>query len=92
MVFKKNLSINGLSYTVEAPSKKEHKKYDVYLGSKYLLSFGDNRYQQFKDKFGYYDNLDHGDETRRLNYRLRHRKDKIYNPYYPGYWSYRYLW
>jgi hypothetical protein len=79
-------------YTVKAPSKHKHKKYDVYLDGKYKLSYGDSRYQQYQDKLGYYKNLDHLDPERRKRYRKRHHKDNIDDPNYAGYWSYWYLW
>jgi hypothetical protein len=75
------------------PSNKQHKKYDVYdKDDNFVVSFGDKRYQQYKDKFGYYSNKDHGDKQRRENYRQRHSGDKINNPRYAGYWAYNYLW
>lgn len=91
MTFSKTLHINGLTYQIKAPSSREHKKYDVYLGDSYLLSFGDKRYQQYKDKLGYYKALDHGDDKRRILYNIRHRKDGN-TPYYAGWWARKYLW
>lgn len=78
-------------YTIK-PSQKQTKKYDVYINDKYLLSFGDRRYQQYYDKFGYYSHLNHNDVKRRKQYRSRHRNDYIDNPNYAGYWSWHYLW
>lgn len=75
------------------PSLKKNKKYDVYnKENKYLLSFGDIRYHHYKDKIGYFKDLDHNDKNRRRNYRLRHRNDNINNPNYAGYWAWNYLW
>lgn len=80
-----------LGYTI-VPSKKTNKKYDVYKKGIYITSFGDVRYQQFKDKLGYYSHLDHFDENRRKAYRKRHANDYINDPMYAGYWSWKFLW
>ena len=71
--------------------KTGFKKYDVYdLNGKYLFSFGDRRYQQFKDKLGFWSHLDHNDKERRKRYYQRH------GPYVPGVnpdsFSKKYLW
>ena len=68
-----------------------NKKYKVLVNGKYVY-FGDKRYQQYRDKIGYYSMKDHGDKTRRENYRSRHQGDHINDPNFAGYWSYRYLW
>ena len=31
-------------------STRKNKKYDVYENNKYIVSFGDNRYEQYEDK------------------------------------------
>lgn len=81
------------AYYVSAPSRRKHKKYDVYdKDQRYMLSFGNTRYQQFHDKFKYYKHLNHEDEERRRLYTLRHKNNNINNPNYAGYWSYHYLW
>ena len=74
-------------------SKAKHKKYSVYVmknGKKTLIHFGDNRYEQFKDKLGEYSNLDHNDKKRRDLYYKRHgaSNDKTSAKYY----SHKYLW
>jgi hypothetical protein len=77
-------------------SSRKNKKYDIYTQDenkyKYLLSFGDNRYEQYKDStpLKEYSNLNHSDEKRRANYYKRHgftvdRKTAKY-------WSNKYLW
>ena len=46
-------------------SKAKNKKYSVYVmkgEKKRLIHFGDSRYEQFKDKIGYFSHLDHGDK------------------------------
>ena len=91
MTFSKNFVINGLHYTIRAPSEHNHHKYDVYLGSAYMLSFGDNRYEQYHDKLGFYSKQDHLDPKRRLLYNIRHSKDGK-SPYYAGWWSKKFLW
>jgi hypothetical protein len=55
-------------------SKRKDKKYDVFKNNRYVVSFGDNRYEQYKDKIGIYKDLDHGDKKRRDNYYARHGK------------------
>ena len=47
------------------PSKRKHKKLDVYVKGSYTTSIGDRRYSDF--------NL-HGDEERRRLYKLRHER------------------
>ena len=73
-------------------SRRKYKKYDIYHKGKYLLSFGDNRYEQFEDKtpLQYYKNLNHLDEDRRNRYYSRHgfSNDKSSAKY----WSNKYLW
>lgn len=82
---------NIKGYTIKVSTRK-NKKYDVYKDDKYITSFGDKRYQHYKDLIGYYKNLDHNDKKRRDNYRLRHKNDNIDNPNYAGYWAYHFLW
>jgi hypothetical protein len=80
-------------YDVVAPSKKQFKKYDVFDKSgRYITSFGDNRYDQYYDKFGYYKKWNHGNLKRRDNYRKRHANDYIDDPNHAGFWSYNFLW
>ena len=78
-------------YTIKVSTRK-NKKYDVYKDDKYITSFGDSRYQHYKDLIGYYKNLDHNDKKRRDNYRSRHKNDNINDPNYAGYWAYHFLW
>lgn len=78
-------------YTI-IPSNRKYKKYDVYKAEKYITSFGDLRYEQYYDKFGFYSKLNHLDKDRRQSYRQRHTNDNIDDPNYAGYWSWRYLW
>lgn len=74
------------------PSKKKNKKYDVFINDKYLLSFGDDRYEQYFDKFKHYANLNHLDDKRRKNYRARHKNTNINDPNSPAFWSWNFLW
>ena len=78
-------------YTI-VPSRVKFKKYDVYKQDQYVISFGDRRYEQYHDKLGYYSHLDHFDNERRRQYKLRHARDHTKNPQYAGYWSWKYLW
>jgi len=75
-----------------------NKKYDAYLRNKKTgkilrVSFGDNRYQQYKDRtgLGLYSHMDHKDAQRRKNYLTRHAGDKDFK-YSSGWFSARYLW
>ena len=81
--------------TLYAPfvSKAKNKKYSVYVrkhGRKRLIHFGDERYQQYRDKLGHYRELDHNDPERRKRYYNRHGpsdgKDTA------KYWSHKILW
>lgn len=75
-------------------STKKNKKYDVYKNDKYLLSFGDKRYEHYKDTtpLRHYSNLDHNDEKRRDNFRSRFRRLDHENPDKAIYYSWKYLW
>lgn len=73
-------------------SKTKNKKYDVYKNNKKITSFGDKRYQHYKDKIGMYSNLNHNDLNRRKLYRARHKNDNITSPTSAGYFSWKYLW
>ena len=70
------------------PSNRKNKKYDAYelvidnknYYGEYMFSFGDKRYQHYKDILGYYKTLDHGNIKRLDNYYKRHGEfpeDKI---------------
>lgn len=91
--FNKNMTVLGHKIRVSAPSKTQYKKYDVRdrETNKKLFSFGDNRYQHYFDKLGYYSNLNHNDKKRRDAYRARHKNDKL-NELSAGYFSWHYLW
>ena len=78
-------------------STRQHKKYDIYKKLKdgtykYFLSFGDNRYQHFKDRtpIKAFSNLNHGDPDRRKLYYNRHGLTKSKSS--SKYWSNKYLW
>jgi len=71
-------------------SKRKNKKYDIYKNNRYVVSFGDNRYQQYKDKIGLYKSLDHLDKKRRDNYYARHGKESRLGT--AKYFSHKYLW
>jgi len=87
-MYKFHRKLDGVDFY--APSTREHKKYDAIVdGKKY--SFGDNRYEQYRDKIGYYHDMNHNDIVRKHMYHKRHWKDEL-NKYSPGYFSMRYLW
>lgn len=74
-------------------SKAKNKKYSVYVmkgEKKRLIHFGDSRYEQFKDKIGYFSHLDHGDKKRKKNYYSRHGETDDKNT--AKYWSHKILW
>ena len=72
-------------------STRKNKKYDVFnTQGKYLLSFGDKRYQQYEDKIGLYSHLDHKDNKRRYNYYKRFGIDSKEGT--AKYFSHMYLW
>lgn len=88
-----------------------HKKYTAFVRNNKTkkvrkINFGDNRYEQFKDRtpLGLYTSKNHGDKKRQYNYYNRHsgignrkraikkeiRKSKSY--YTPKILSHKYLW
>lgn len=76
-------------------SKVKNKKYSVYVKSNTksgmkLISFGDKRYGQFKDKIGHYKHLDHNDPKRKKAYYKRHGKATSKDT--AKYFSHKYLW
>jgi hypothetical protein len=75
------------------PSTRKNKKYDVFKDGKYILSFGDKRYQHYFDKLGYYSNLNHLNKKRRDNYRRRAEGiGNLDNPYSANFFSFHFLW
>ena len=74
-------------------SKRKGKKYDVYKGDKYIVSFGAYPMQQYHDKLGHYRYLDHHDKTRLKAFRSRFKKNiENADPSKGIYWSAKYLW
>lgn len=85
-------------------SPRKNKKYRAIYSKGdrvYTTDFGDNRYQHYEDKtgLGLYSHLDHKNETRRRNYRKRHKaiKDKFGRiakdvKYSPAWFSWNFLW
>tara|TARA_Y100000114_G_scaffold5353_1_gene4403 strand:- start:100 stop:339 length:240 start_codon:yes stop_codon:yes gene_type:complete len=71
-------------------SSRKHKKYMVRVANNKIIHFGDNRYNQFKDKIGLYKKLDHNDNKKRDNYYKRFGKTKDKNS--AKYWSSKILW
>ena len=69
---------------------KYPKKYYAIVGGKKVY-FGDIRYQQYYDKMGYYQLLNHCDPARRTSFHQRHYKsrDKVGTP---GWFSLHILW
>lgn len=84
--FKRNLD----GYTFVAPSRRQYKKYDVYVGDKYITSFGDNRFSQYKDRIGYYAHMNNNSQERKRLYYKRH--GLLSSRDTPKYFSHKYLW
>tara|TARA_R100001463_G_scaffold22320_1_gene53504 strand:+ start:3378 stop:3614 length:237 start_codon:yes stop_codon:yes gene_type:complete len=70
-------------------STRKNKKYMIKT-DKGIVHFGDNRYNQFKDKIGLYRDLDHNDKKRRDLYYKRHGKSAKKDS--AKYFSHKYLW
>lgn len=72
-------------------SKHKNKKYDIYHNGHFLLSFGDTRYEHYRDKtpLKLYSALDHKDKDRLINFWKRHKFTMNKNS--ANYWA-RYLW
>lgn len=70
-------------------SNKKYKKYAAKVNDRFV-HFGDKRYQHYRDKMGYYKNLDHNDKKRRDRYYSRHNKD--YGKGTADYFSKHVLW
>lgn len=75
-------------------SKRKNKKYDVYKNGKYLLSFGDLRYEHFRDNtpIKAYSHLDHNDVKRRDNFRKRFKKHDHWDEDKALFYSWNLLW
>lgn len=89
--------------------KSGHKKYTAIIpqsnGGTKRVSFGDRRYQHYKDRVpksmggGKWSKKDHLDKKRRANYRKRHSGIRrsgggkaVKKKYSPSWFSYHYLW
>ena len=84
--------------------KTGNKKYTALIpidGKIKRVSFGDRRYEQYKDSTPVkkWSKSDHGDKTRRASYRARHGSMKcadgkkcITKKYSPAWFSYYFLW
>jgi len=70
--------------------KRKNKKYDVFKNGKYLLWFGDKRYEQYRDKLGHYKHLDHNDKKRRDYYYNRNGETNDKDT--AKYWANLILW
>ena len=92
-------------------SKRKHKKYTAYIKNRKTkkirkLHFGDNRYQQYKDRtpLKIYKKQNHGSQKRMRNYfsrhsglknrtkAIKHEKRKSKGLYTPKLLSHIYLW
>jgi hypothetical protein len=83
---RKSSSKSNHQYYKLYKSSNKTKKYDIYLpknGRTKKVSFGAK---------GMSDYTKHKDIERRSRYRSRHSKDRINDPYAPGFWSWYVLW
>jgi hypothetical protein len=92
------LDPDNYNFIMFEKSHLKNKKYNAILehketGKYKRVPFGDNRYQQFKDRtdLKLYSHLDHGDRDRRERYLARHAKTKD-NKYSSSYFSAKFLW
>jgi hypothetical protein len=73
-------------------STKKFKKYDAIMSDGSIVSFGDTRFEHFKDKaLGLYKDLDHNDKERRKRFKQRF-ENKRHVKYSPSWFSDQYLW
>lgn len=86
-------------YTATIPASLWNRHHDDKVVRQKTVQFGDKRYQQYKDQFGFWSTMDHYNHERRKNYRKRHRgilaKDgtpAYKKKYSPAWFSYYYLW
>jgi hypothetical protein len=80
-------------YKFIAPSNRKGKKYDVYVGDKYITSFGAFGMEQYFDKISHYREDDHRDKKRLKQF--NHRFGSIIaksDKNSPMYFSSKYLW
>ncbi len=79
-------------FIFKAPSRKKNKKYDAHDArtGDYVTSFGDSRYQQYRDRIGHYSGKDHENQRRRKSYYARHGRLSTYLT--PKFFSHKYLW
>lgn len=80
-------------------STRKNKKYMITSPSGKVIHFGDQRYEQYRDKIGKYSRLDHNDKTRRRSYLARSKKIRDgagrltwNNPESANFYSIRFLW
>jgi len=81
-------------------STRKGKKYDVFEvinkdgkpTLKYILSFGSAKNFHYKDILGGYDELDHNDEQRRINFYKRFKNANNAKIDSPLFWSANLLW
>jgi hypothetical protein len=77
-------------YVFKVPKRKSKKKYDVYKDGEFLVSFGSNTNKQYKDKIGYYKNLDTLDKDKRKRFYDRFGKSSTFES--ALWFSSKYLW
>lgn len=95
------IKVDGKDFLIIRSTHK-NKKYDVFTTAqiddehtiqKYITSFGDSRYEHYKDKLGEFSNLDHHDKKRRASYKKRSEgMGNLDDPYKANFWAYHILW
>lgn len=90
------MSVRGIKFVVPSSG---FKKYTAILPDGSRVSFGDRRYEQYRDVVpraqggGKWSHLDHLDEARRDNYRRRHGATGYHLiPFTPAWFSFNLLW
>ena len=93
----KNITIDNQKLIFKKGPK--NKKYSVLFPDGKIVTFGDKRYQHYRDRIGLWSNLDHNNKTRRENYRKRHEAVKLKDgriaknvKFTPAWFSWNFLW
>lgn len=84
--------MSSKSYVIQKSTRKFKKYQAVFKDGSPSVHFGDNRYQQYRDKtaIACYKHLNHLDKQRKKRYYNRHGKDAAL--YSAKYFSHKYLW
>jgi len=92
------VNIDGVTInSVSIPSYPSKYQVDFnYNGRQHIVKFGHRDYAQFNDRWQAYAALNHGDETRKINFLNRHtskgKSPRGNDPRSAIFWSIRVLW